>query len=287
MKLFKITYTVAAATLAFFLSTGPVTDALADNTESDTPKTDCFESREGYTKVQRVEGDNEFDWPNIKCSDKTGGVLWWGDPFDGTEPMGEMPIEADYSHEEAVVKPRIPHLTYFMPCTACHNGETVPVPTSTKPRQLYMHQDIVPNSLDLKHGKGAIWCLNCHSAKNRDKLIDHFGNEISFNQPQKLCGKCHGQIYRDWRDGIHGKRTGSWRPNGKRRWWTCTECHNPHDMEPPFKQLEPEWAPELPRGMTNADHEQHHYPEDSGHGAGHDSPASGAGHGETKAGAGD
>ena len=94
-------------------------------------------------------------------------------------------------------------------------------------------------------------------------LIDHYGQEISFNQPQKLCGKCHGQVYRSWRNGIHGKRIGMWGRGGKKRWWVCTECHNPHDVQQGerrsgFAQLSPELAPELPKGMPNADHERHH-----------------------------
>ena len=28
---------------------------------------------------------------NVKCSPTTGAVLWYGDPFDGTVPMGKMP----------------------------------------------------------------------------------------------------------------------------------------------------------------------------------------------------
>jgi uncharacterized CHY-type Zn-finger protein len=266
----------ALTATAFAFASG---SALADNSEKKGFVTDCIESREGYTKLQATPGgasDKFPEWPSHKCSEKTGGVLWWGDPFAGTEPMGDMPIEGDYSHEEAVVKPRIPQLAYYMPCTACHNGKTVPVPTSKRPRQIFMHQDIVPDSLDLKHGKGAMWCLDCHSATNRDKLINHFGDEISFNQPQLLCGKCHGQIYRDWREGIHGKRIGSWEKGGKKRWWVCTECHNPHDVEPPFKSLEPEWAPELPKGLTNRNHELHHGSDDvkdTGHGA---APAGGA-----------
>jgi uncharacterized CHY-type Zn-finger protein len=135
-----------------------------------------------------------------------------------------------------------------MPCTVCHNGISVPFPKDKNPRLLRFHKDIVPDSLKLQHGKGAIWCLDCHNAKNRDTLITHTGEEISFNQPQRLCGKCHGQIYRDWRDGIHGKRIGMWARDGKKRWWVCTECHNPHKMEPPFKQLTPEPAPVVPPG---------------------------------------
>ncbi len=224
---------------------------------------ECFESRADATPVQKR--DIEKGWPNVKCSPTTGGVLWWGDPFDGTKPMGEMPIAADYSHEEAVVKPRESHIDrnkLYTICTeACHNGDYVPVPKDKMPRMLKMHQDIVPNALELQHGRGAIWCLDCHSADNRKALTDNFGRDISFNQPQKLCGKCHGPIYRDWRDGIHGKRIGMWVKGGKKRWWVCTECHNPHDVQQGernsgFVQLSPELAPELPRGMKNADHER-------------------------------
>ena len=224
----------------------------------------CFESRKGSSEV--VQREIRPDWPNVKCSPRTAGVLWWGDPFDGTIPMGDMPIEAEYSHAEAVVKPRdkqIDKNRLLTICTtACHDGKYVPVPTSLEARPLKMHQDIVPDSMNLQHGRGAIWCLNCHSAEKRDKLIDHFGNEISFNQPQILCGKCHGQVYRDWRDGIHGKRIGMWKTGAKKRWWTCTECHDPHDVQQGtrnsgFAQLRPEAAPAVPKGMKNMDHEQH------------------------------
>ena len=249
---------ISVASLTVLCST-----AFAEDKKENVP---CFESREGVTMVEKR--DIEPGWPNVKCSSRTNGVLWWGDPFDGTIPMGEMPIEADYTKSEAVVKPREPQIDrnklLSICTTACHNGEYVPVPKDITPRLLAMHKDIVPNSLDLQHGKGAIWCLNCHSATNRSKLIDHFGNEISFNQPQKLCGKCHGQVYRDWRDGIHGKRIGMWTNNGKKRWWTCTECHNPHDVQQGarksgFAQLTPEYPPELPKGMKDAKHEQHEH----------------------------
>jgi len=223
----------------------------------------CFESRKDRSQV--VQRELTPGTKNVKCSKTTGGVLFWSDPFEGTIPMGDMPIEADYSNEEAVVKPREPELDknkLFTICAmACHDGEYVPYPENKFARPLRMHKDVVPDSMDLKHGKGAIWCLDCHHASARTKLIDHFGNQISFNQPQKVCGKCHGQVYRSWRDGIHGKRIGMWDKGGKKRWWVCTECHNPHDVEQGdrnsgFAQLIPEPAPKLPKGMLNADHER-------------------------------
>lgn len=224
---------------------------------------ECFESREGKSQVQQRE--IKPDVTNVTCSDTTGAVLHWSDPFEGTIPMGDMPIEADYTHEEAVVKPREPEIDRNKLLTicsvACHDGKYVPVPENIFPRPLKMHKDIVPDSMALKHGKGGIWCLDCHHPVDRTKLVDNFYNKVSFNQPQKLCGKCHGQIYRYWRDGIHGKRIGMWDKGGKKRWWTCTECHNPHDVEQGdrlsgFAQLIPEPAPNLPKGMTNANHER-------------------------------
>lgn len=221
---------------------------------------ECFEGRIVGSGI--VVTETEPGVPNVKCSDRTDGVLWWGDPFTDTQDMGAMPEAAggDFLTEEAVVRSRKDQLMFY-PCSNCHGaGKMVRIPSSTKPRIItkasYPHEMYAPrNPKDLKHGKGAIWCLDCHSRTDRNKLIDHRGTKISFDQPQKLCGKCHGQILRDWRDGIHGKRIGNWDKGEKKRWFVCTECHNPHDVEPAFKPLVPEPAPELPKGMHNTDHE--------------------------------
>jgi len=229
------------------------------------PVTNCFESRVKYTAVSRTEDAvPQYSYPNIKCSNTTSGVLWYGDPFDGTIPMGEMPVVEDETHGDftnAVVKPREPRLTYFNMgpdgCATCHNGKTVPFPKDKQPRLIVMHKDIVENSLQLMHGRGAMWCLDCHSATNRNRLNDRRGNEITFSQPQRLCGSCHGEIYIDWREGIHGKRIGDWATGGKKRWWVCTECHNPHTVQTiRFNPINPEPPPPPPRGMKKANYEQ-------------------------------
>ena len=236
-----------------------------EETQSTQSVTDCFESRIGYSSVTRAENVvPEYGYPNVICSQTTSGVLWWGDPFAGTIPMGGMPEITDETRGDftnAVVKPRTPLLTYYNigpnGCETCHNGQIVPFPKNTKPRLIAMHQDIVENSMQLMHGHGALWCLNCHSAQNRNKLIDRQGNEFSFNQPQKLCGSCHGENYIDWRKGVHGKRIGSWKTGGKKRWWVCTECHNPHTVQKSrFNRIQPEPPPPLPRGMKNANYER-------------------------------
>lgn len=259
---------ILSSFLLFGMGACQIAHAAGESTgkQAAKPVTDCYESRVDYTTVTRTENAvPKYGYPSVKCSKTTGAVLWYGDPLEGTIPMGEMPEIKDETHGNfghAFVKPREPHLTYFNMgpdgCKTCHDGKGVPYPKDKKPRALTMHQDIVENSLELQHGRGAVWCLDCHSPTNRNKLMNRRGEEISFNQPQRMCGDCHGEKYIDWRAGVHGKRTGAWASHeGKKRWWVCTECHNPHTVQQSrFNPIKPEPAPPLPRGMKNADHER-------------------------------
>ncbi len=124
----------------------------------------------------------------------------------------------------------------LFPCSACHAD----MPVDTTPRKLKdMHTEIV-----LKHGPG-MWCLDCHSAKNRDKLHLVDGTLIDFSKLYLLCGQCHGDKLRDWKAGVHGKRTGYW--NGQKQYLLCVNCHNPHS--PHFKPIKPKPAPVPPRDI--------------------------------------
>lgn len=122
------------------------------------------------------------------------------------------------------------------PCSQCHAG----MPANAKPRKLeMMHQDIV-----LKHMPGG-WCFNCHNPDNRDKLRLANGQLISFEESYLLCGQCHGTVFRDWKTGLHGKRTGMW--NGEKQYLLCVHCHWPH--EPTFRQLQPMPPPARPSNI--------------------------------------
>ena len=227
----------------------------------------CFESRKGASEITQKE--IKPGWPNVKCSPTTNAALWYGDPFEGTAPMGKMPGLENLPEGHAVVKPRSEKLAILPMCgTACHNGvgpsaNPPTLPKDKHPTLIPVMESLVPDLKDLQHGRGRIWCLDCHHTTKRDKLVDHFGDPISFDQPQLLCGKCHGDKLRDWRDGIHGKRIGEFASAGKKRWFTCTECHNPHNVQDGernrgFIQLQPEPPPQLPRGMADARHELVH-----------------------------
>ena len=107
-----------------------------------------------------------------------------------------------------------------------------------------MHAEI-----KLRHAPQALpWCLACHDAKNRDKLHLVSGDFIDFTETYLLCGQCHGTNYRDWKAGIHGKRIGYF-SGGKRTYFLCVNCHNPHD--PKFKPMKPKPPPFRPEDKRN------------------------------------
>lgn len=130
----------------------------------------------------------------------------------------------------------VPHPQYFVPpppfsegifpCSDCHSNMEV----NQNRRELEFHQEI-----KLKHAEDQRWCLDCHNPANRDKLRLAGGKLISFQESYYLCGQCHGTHFRDWKAGVHGKRTGMW--NGEKQYRLCVHCHNPH--QPRFKPLEP------------------------------------------------
>ncbi|MBM3270813.1 MAG: hypothetical protein FJZ01_24545 [Candidatus Sericytochromatia bacterium] len=142
------------------------------------------------------------------------------DPLEGLDSATAGVAEGLYPHPPPPLSPDT------WPCSSCHQAGTF----SRDRRDLSMHSEIV-----LKHGPKERWCLDCHDFQDRDSLRLASGATISFDASYQLCGQCHGTTLRDWRAGIHGKRTGYW--NGAKRYMLCVSCHYPH--EPHFKALKP------------------------------------------------
>jgi len=148
---------------------------------------------------------------------------------------------AKAASEEFPVSP--PPLTEgIYPCSNCHASMEV----NRKKRELKEEH----SQIKLHHAETMRWCLDCHDAKGRDRLRLYNGELISFNESYRLCGECHGNLYRDWKAGIHGKRTGYFPGSGKRTYFLCAHCHDPH--EPKFKPLKPESPPSPPTGRGHA-----------------------------------
>lgn len=122
------------------------------------------------------------------------------------------------------------------PCTDCHDPE---IPVNTRRRALTTaHAEI-----ELRHDEEHRWCLDCHDAANRDQLHLASGELVPFEESHRLCGQCHGDKYRDWRVGVHGRRTGNW--DGEKQYLLCVSCHDSH--APRFKPIAPMPAPQPPK----------------------------------------
>ena len=129
--------------------------------------------------------------------------------------------------------PQPPFTPGIFPCSQCHKG----MPVNNQPRELeMMHTEI-----ELKHLPGG-WCFDCHNPSNKDKLRLANGKLIDFEESYYLCAQCHGVVFRDWKAGLHGKRTGMW--SGDKQYMLCVHCHSPHSSS--FKPMQPLPPPSRP-----------------------------------------
>jgi hypothetical protein len=172
---------------------------------------------------------------------ETGGVRAFGPEdfpeirFD--EPLLDAVTQAAASDQHGVFN--VPPAPFsddeIFPCSDCHEGEEV----NYERRELEdFHEEIV-----LQHGPEDRWCFDCHNAEDRDQLRLANGALVGFDESYRLCGQCHGTIYRDWREGIHGRRRGFW--NGAKSYLLCAHCHNPH--APEFAAMQPLPPPVRPQ----------------------------------------
>ena len=154
--------------------------------------------------------------------------------FVGTARQRPASQPSPLRTEERLEVPPPPFSDGIFPCSECHKDLAV---NRTRRILTDMHTDIV-----LAHDEEHRWCLDCHDANDRDQLHLASGELIPFDQSYLLCGQCHGEKLRDWRAGVHGRRTGDW--NGHKRYLLCAHCHNPH--QPRFRPIEPKPAPRRP-----------------------------------------
>jgi hypothetical protein len=111
----------------------------------------------------------------------------------------------------------------IFPCMECHRDQKDPTR-----RELSFHDE---QQAVFDHDAEHRWCLDCHDLENRDVLRLASGAAVPFTESYRLCGQCHGDKFRDWRAGVHGRRVGSW--DGAKTYLLCVSCHNPHS--PAFK----------------------------------------------------
>ena len=164
-----------------------------------------------------------------------------------TPPIAPGDVSAEPLRRILTDPPRVEIGGYAQRCSDCHAlFESPPEPVGA----LRQHENVV-----LDHGLNDR-CLNCHSTRDRDRLVLHGEREIGYDDVVQLCAKCHGPTFRDWERGIHGKTLGSWDVGSPElRRLVCTECHDPH--APAFSSIPPLPGPRTLR-MGDQDH---HAPE--------------------------
>ncbi len=171
---------------------------------------------------------------SIRAQSRDIGAALEADTLDETQ-ASKLESEREFP------VPLTPLPKTITPCRACHGPEK-DFPVNYKRREdLLVHKNV-----KLNHGGVRVWCLDCHNPEDRNYLLPlSDGKPIDFEHSYLLCGKCHGTKFRDWRNGIHGRRTGKW--NGEKTYYRCVTCHDPHS--PKFKPIEPmppptkPWAP--------------------------------------------
>ncbi|MFC1707916.1 hypothetical protein ACFL59_14055 [Planctomycetota bacterium] len=159
-------------------------------------------------------------------------------PAEFPEVLAVESLEGLEEQEGTVIVPPPPLSEDYWPCSGCHD------PDDANPTRRVLedeHTDIV-----LQHDEDNRWCLDCHDLKDRDMLRLASGAKVPFSESYRLCGQCHGTIYRDWKAGIHGRRTGYW--DGPKRYLLCVHCHWPH--APRFKPVKPLPPPVRPAYLS-------------------------------------
>jgi len=157
--------------------------------------------------------------PRIAVLASLGILALQATPARANEPAAKPAPAAKKALEKQVQANSPPFSDGIFPCSGCHDPKAK---VDLTHRRLQFHdeqQDV------LKHGPER-WCLDCHDAQNRDVLRSAAGASIAFTESYRLCGQCHGDKLRDWKVGIHGKRTGMW--DGDKTYFLCVNCHNPH-----------------------------------------------------------
>lgn len=148
-----------------------------------------------------------------------------GGDFESRAIQWQEGVESSEESEEIQVPPP-PFTEGAFPCTDCHDPD---IPVNRERREMEMaHDEIV-----FDHDSQNRWCLDCHSSEDRDQLHLASGKLVPFEESYKLCGQCHGDKYRDWRAGVHGRRTGRW--DGEKEYLLCVHCHDAHS--PAFKPI--------------------------------------------------
>ena len=157
------------------------------------------------------------DLKRVLKSGRTHSLYVSRDDLDRSVHKGRLCVDC---HVDVV---EIPHLTSPQPvnCTQCHyKGNTVGAPQS----DLYQeYKESVHGRAVAAGNPGAPACQDCHGSHQIGPPADPLTSVSRQHVPQ-ACGRCHLEIYAQYRTSIHGAQLEAGNPDVP----TCTGCHSEH-----------------------------------------------------------
>jgi hypothetical protein len=152
-----------------------------------------------------------------------------GDPPTGEPPVALKSRELPHRHNE---------------CHLCHTKKARLFGKSAGTTDLE-HPGISP-----AHGKREISCHSCHDINNHNYLIKSRSLPATFEDSSPVCANCHRERFRDWKRGLHGKRSGGWAlPKTQ---YQCIDCHAPHHVS--FEKMETRDNQPVPHNVIRKGH---------------------------------
>ncbi|MBI4348520.1 MAG: hypothetical protein HY553_16895 [Elusimicrobia bacterium] len=171
--------------------------------------------------------------------------LWTGALGGPAEKRDAAPLDPKSYSTDTVRKVRKSMTFDGAPCQSCHEGKEA---LQGDPRE----KGIFHEAIKLQHGRNQ-HCFNCHHRLQPADFSNFDGAPIKLADVQLLCARCHGTTYRDWQQGSHGRRTGSWDSAKASKNTVCIACHEPH--WPVFKPLQAAPPPQVnPHGGEQGGH---------------------------------
>lgn len=113
-------------------------------------------------------------------------------------------------------------------CGACHGQKFVMASSGMSSAPFTAYQDSVHGKAVAAGSEKAAVCTDCHSQHDIRSATDPKSPINKFNVPQ-TCGKCHGNIERQYVQSVHGEAIarGNWEAP------VCTDCHGIHTIKSP------------------------------------------------------
>ncbi len=152
-----------------------------------------------------------------------------------SNPIKNIPkLKAKWYNPELPRENLMKHAVIVGNCWVCH------AMWASIPQLSHFPVQFVHPEVKLNHGKNNR-CFNCHLESDRNNYVNNDGSKIMYFNVELLCARCHGLVYKRWKNGMHGSLRGKWIVKGRfdRTNFKCTFCHDPHSPKYKFRNFDP------------------------------------------------